>query len=243
MSKESGLGDNFYIGGYDLSGDVSALGVIAMRRAPLDVTAINKSAVERILGLQDGEISFATWKDTATDAEQDALEILLTTDRVAMYFHGAAVGNPAAAILGKQVNYDWQRGQDGSLAGTVQVLGNGAALDWGEQLTTGKQNFASATNGTSIDTGGSLSFGAVGYLEVFSVGSGTAVVAIQDSADNSTFANVTGLAFAGATGRTQERLATGLTATIRRYLRVNVTGTFTNALIAVVVRKFDVAQN
>ena len=35
MAKQSGLGDNFYIGGYNLSGDVGSLGSIsgAMRRS------------------------------------------------------------------------------------------------------------------------------------------------------------------------------------------------------------------
>ena len=28
MAKSSGLGDNFYIGGYDLSGDVASLGQV-----------------------------------------------------------------------------------------------------------------------------------------------------------------------------------------------------------------------
>lgn len=241
MPKETGLGDNFYIGGFDLSNDVSALSAIAIRRAMLDQTGINKFANERAAGLQDGEMTFATWKDATTDAEADALESLPTTDRVAMYFHGTALGGHAAGLLGRQVSYDWARGADGSLAGTVQVLSDGSSVDWGEQLTVGKQNFASTAAGTGVDyTAVSTLFGAVGYLQVFSLGSGTATVAIQDSADNVSFANI--IAFTAATGRTQERVATGLTATIRRYLRVNVTGTFTNAVIAVMVRKFDIAQ-
>lgn len=244
MPKTTGLGDNFYIGGFDLSSDVSALGTIAHRRAVLDQTGINKSANERALGLQDGEMSFALWKDATTDAEADALEALPTSDRIAMYFNGTAIGNAAAGLFGKQITYDWDRGTDGGLAGSVQVLSNGFAIDWGEQLTVGKQNFASAANGTSIDYGAafaSTAFGAVGYLEVFSMGSGTATVAIQDSADNGTFANI--IAFTGATGRTQERVATGVTATIRRYIRVNVTGSFTNAVIAVMFRRFEAAQS
>jgi hypothetical protein len=146
-------------------------------------------------------------------------------------------------MVGKQMNYDAARGADGGLAFTVQALANGTALEWGDSLTTGKQTFASSGNGTSIDyTAVSTAFGAVGYLQVFSVASGTATVAIQDSANNSTFADVTGLVFAAATARTQERLATAVGATIRRYVRVNLTGTFTNAVIAVGVLKFASTQ-
>jgi len=238
------MADNFYVAGYDLSTDTSALDSIMSRRAALDVTSISVSAVERISGLRDGEMNFTSWFDSAALLEHAALSTLLLTDRTALYFHGATVGNPCAGIIGKQINYDPARGADGSLALTVQVVGNGFGVEWGDMLTTGKQTFASATNGTSIDyTAASTTFGAVGYLQVFSVGSGTATVAVQDSADNAAFADITGLIFTGATARTEQRLATPVGATIRRYVRVNVTGGFTNAVIAVLFRKFEVAQS
>jgi len=246
MAKEAGLGDNFYIGGYDLSTDVSALDTIACRRAALDVTSIDKSAVERISGLRDGEMSFATWFDTATDLEHAALSTLPTTDRSAFYFHGSVVGNTAAAILGKQINYDWSRGQDGSLAGTVQVLGNGNAVDWGIMLTNGKETFGAAGAGTAFDqTTASTAFGAVAYLQVFAFSGTSVTVAVQDSVDSTpaNFSNITGLAFTAASGRTEQRLATGLTATIRRWVRINLTGTFSNAVVAVTFTRFIAAQS
>ena len=48
MAKTSGLGDNCYVGGYDLSGDIGSLGKISGSVATIDVTGINKSAFERI---------------------------------------------------------------------------------------------------------------------------------------------------------------------------------------------------
>jgi hypothetical protein len=246
MAKESGLGHYLFCGGFDLSGDVGMVDSIISRRNLLDVTGIDKSAPERISGLRDGEINFNSWFNPSASQEHPALSTLLTTDRLVQYHAGATVGQSAAGLNAKQVNYDPSRGADGSLALSVQALGNGSPVEWGEQLTTGKQTFASATNGTSIDYGaaiGSTAFGAVGYLQVFSVASGTATVAIQDSADNAAFLDVTGLVFTGATGQTQQRLATATGATIRRYLRVNVTGAFTNAVIAVVVLKFLAAQS
>ena len=44
MAKKSGLGNNLFISGYDLSGDVGAIGSIASTRGVQDVTSINKSA-------------------------------------------------------------------------------------------------------------------------------------------------------------------------------------------------------
>lgn len=242
MAKESGIGDRLFIAGYDLSGDVGAINTLRASRAALDVTAIDKDAHERILGLADGEISFNTWFDTATDAEHAALSSLPTTDRVALYCRGTTLGNAAAGLSGKQINYDWDRGADGSLAGKVQVLGNGAPLEWGIQLTTGKQTIASAASGTAIDNTASTAFGAIGYLEAFSIGSGTANVAIQHSSDNISFANL--ISFTAVTARAAERVATATTTTtVNRYVRLNVTGTFTNLVLAVALVRFPVAQS
>jgi len=209
----------------------------------------DKSAVERISGLKDGEMNFNTWFDTAVLLEHAALSPLPTTDVTALYFHGGVVGNEAAGIIGKQINYDWSRGQDGTLAGTVQVLANGNGVDWGMQLTTGKQLFAAAGAGTKFDqTTASTAFGAVAYLQVFSLSGTSVTVAVQDSVDNTdgNFANITGLSFTAVTagaGHGEQRLATAVGATIRRWVRVNLTGTFTNASIAVMFRRFEVAQS
>ena len=243
MAKESGIGDNFYIGGYDLSSDVSALDTIACRRAALDVTSIDKAAYERISGLRDAEITFTTWRDMATDQEFNALSTLPTTDRSCMYFHGSTVGNSAFSMIGKQINYDWSRGQDGSLSGTVQVLANGYAGDWGDMLTTGKQTFTGAANGASIDyTTATTAFGAVAYLQVFSFAGTSATFVVADSADNSAFTAITGLTFTAVTGRTDQRLATAVGATIRRYVRIQVTGTFSSCVAAVSFTKFLATQ-
>jgi hypothetical protein len=133
-----------------------------------------------------------------------------------------AVGDPAASIVGKQVTFDQARGQDGSLVVNTQLVSNGEALEWGQLLTTGKQSFGTGTvNGASIDFGDTETlFGASAYIHVTSHGSGTATFTIQDSADDSSFAAVTGMAFTAVTGATSERLQGATDATVRRYVRV-----------------------
>lgn len=84
-----------------------------------------------------------------------------------------------------------------------------------------------------IDGLASTSFGLAAYLHVFSIGSGSATVTIQDSANRIAWANVTGGAFTAVTGVTTQRIQTATNGTVRRYVRVNVTGIFTN-LVAVV---------
>jgi hypothetical protein len=61
--KTSGLGDNFYVGGYDLSGDVNALSKISSPYDVLDFTTVNKSAYVRQTSLRQGEIDFTTFMD------------------------------------------------------------------------------------------------------------------------------------------------------------------------------------
>jgi len=65
MAKQSGLGDNFYIGGYDLSGDLASVDQISGGPALIDVTPINSSANVRIGGLRDGSMQFTSfWEST-----------------------------------------------------------------------------------------------------------------------------------------------------------------------------------
>lgn len=230
--KTSGLGAAFFIGGYDISGDVGAVQTIAQRSAVLDVTSIDKSAMERLPGLRDGEIAYTAFWNAATGQILDAVKTLPATERHHMYCHGTTVGNPAAVMVGKQTTFAPSRGADGSLVTTVTALASsGEWLEWGLQLTAGQDTHASATNGTSIDNGGATTTGAAAYLQVFSLGSGTVDVDVEDSADDSAFASI--ISFTGATGRTVERLATAVGGDIRQYVRVATSGTFTNAVIAV----------
>lgn len=245
MAKQSGLGDNLYISGYNLSGDVGAVDTIAAKRALLDVTGINKSAHERVGGLRDGEISFTSFFNDAASQEHAALKGLPTTDVIVQYFRGTTLGNPAAGLIGKQVNYDWTRGQDGSLTGKVQVLGNGYALDWGKSLTAGVRTDTTGTNGTGVDFGtGSTTFGLAAYLNVVAFTGTSVTVTIQESSDNGggdAFAAVTGGAFTAASAIGAQRIETSLTQTVERYLRAATTGTFSNAQFAVCVTRYDTA--
>src|SRR4249920_133516 len=124
MAKTSGLGDNLYVGGYDLSGDIGAVDTISGPINPLDVTAINDSANSRIGGLRDGLIEFTAFHNTAAGQEHARLSLLPTADTQIEYARGTTLGNPAACLVAKQVNYDATRGTDGSLTFKVSASGN-----------------------------------------------------------------------------------------------------------------------
>ncbi|HLC29008.1 MAG TPA: hypothetical protein VJL07_06135 [Dehalococcoidia bacterium] len=239
--KVSGIGANLYVAEFDLSGDVGSVETISSRRAMLEVPSLLNTGMERVAGLRDGEISFSSWWDTAAGAAHPALSTMPTADRIVTYANGTTLGAAAASLSGKQIDYSPTRGQDGSLAATVQALANNYGLEWGQLLTTGKQTFASAAAGTSIDDygGTSTAFGAAAYLHVFSIGSGTATVAVQDSASaGSGFANLDNMVFTAVTGATSQRVQGTNAATVRRYIRVNVTGTFTNLVCALVFVRY-----
>ena len=59
--KQSGLGDALFISGYDLSGDIQAVGNIGGGPAALEFTGINKSAHERKGGKLDGRLQATTY--------------------------------------------------------------------------------------------------------------------------------------------------------------------------------------
>jgi len=153
MAKQTGIGANFYIGGYDISGDVSAINAINGSNAVKEVTGIDKSAVERISLRRDGEISISGWFDTSAGQEHPALNGSPTTDLLATATIGTSLGNAAANAWGKQITYDLDLADDGSLAVKSQVLPDGYGVEWGVLLTTGKQTFTGTTNGTGVDLG------------------------------------------------------------------------------------------
>jgi hypothetical protein len=244
IAKSSGLGDNCYCGGYDLSGDIGSAQKISGGPAPLDVTGINKLGFERIGGLRTGDIQFTSFFNPSPGQEHAALSGLPITDTQIMYTHGTALGNPAACMICKQLDYNPTRAANGMLTVSVSAQSNGYGLEWGRLLTAGLRTDTAATNGTSIDGGGSTAFGAQAYLQVTALTGTDVTVKIQDSADNVTFADVTSFAFAQTTAaHTFQRIATTNAATIRRYLRVATTtsGGFTSATFAVVVVRNPIA--
>lgn len=243
MGKQSGLGDNFYFGGYDLSGDINSLGTIGTPRGTLETTGINKLAYERLLSIRDGQLAWTAYFNPAAGQAHPVLAALPTTDVVMSYWRGTALGQPAYSLVAKQPNYDGTRSNDGAF--TFQASGTasaGTGADWGQMLTAGLRTDTAATNGTGVDISAaqlngaaSASLGAFGYLHVTAFTGTDCTVKIQDSADNATFADVTGLTFTAVTAIGTQRIATSTTQTIRRYVRAVTTtsGGFTSVTFAV----------
>lgn len=239
MTKQSGLGDNFYLDGYDLSNDLGGLNSIRGGPTPLVVTGIDKSAPERIGGIRDGGIDYQAWFNDAAGHAHPVLSALPTVDRIGTYCRSTALGKPAACIVAKQINYDPSRGTDGSITIAVANAGNGYGLEWGQQMTAGKRTDTGATNGSSVDFLVAGTNGFQAYLHVFSFAGTDVTIKLQSSSDDGAgdaFANVAGGAFTAVTaGPTKERIA--VSGAVERYLRVVTTtsGGFTSCVFAVQV--------
>jgi hypothetical protein len=244
MAKQTGLGDNLYVAGYNLSGDIGSIDDIGGGNEPLGVTGIDKSGMERLGGPRSGRINMASWFNDAVAQEHPVFSPLPTADVIVSYFRGTTIGNAAASLVAKQINYDGSRGDDGAFTFKVEAQSNAYGLEWGEQLTAGADATLTAAGAlTSYDYGaavGTTAFGLQAYLHVFAFTGTSATVAIQSSTDNGAgdaFADITGAVFTAATGRTSERIATATNASVERYLRVNVTGTFSALTFAVQVTR------
>lgn len=235
MAKTSGLGDNLYVAGYNLSGDINAIDKISGGPAALDMTGIDKSAIERVGGLRDGGIDATAFFNPSTGQAHERFSALPTADTIITYCRGTTLGNGAASCVAKQIGYDGKRGNDGSLTFSVSAQANGYGVEWGEQLTAGIRNDTTATNGSSLDYGatiGTTAFGLQMYVHLFAFTGTSVTIKIQSSTDDGggdAFADITGATTGALTTVGATRVATATNASVERYLRVVTTGTFSVA--------------
>lgn len=248
MAKSSGLGMRFFVDGYDIAGDVQSLSIRG-GPAALDMTGIDKSAVERKGGKRDGGIDATTYYNpgaltVATPLVDTGSHYLLRamslSDRVVTAWHPSG---DAATLVAKQGSYDPTLAADGSLTVAITAAANGYGLEWGDSLTVGKATISGAGAQTSVDFAAATTFGAQAWLHVHEFTGTDATVAVQSSSDNGVgdaWANITGLVFDQITTDPQaQRKETARDASIERYLRVNVTttGGLTSMTFSVFVAK------
>jgi hypothetical protein len=241
MAKQTGLGDFFYVDGQDVSGDTASLGSIHGGPAPIDVTAINKSAYERLGGLRDGGMDWVAYFNPAVAGTHAKLSALPAADVVCSYFHGATAGNPAASMVAKQVNYDPTREQAGALTFAVSAQSNSFGLEWGKMLTAGQRTDSTATTGAFFDDGAGTNFGGQAYFHLFSFSGTSVTIDIQSATTSGGSYSTTGLTSSALTTPGAQRVAVSNSTTINEFLKVVTTGTFTSAVFAVVFVRNPIA--
>lgn len=236
MAKKAGLGQGFFIGGKDISGDVSSLDNVSSSRETLEVTGIDKSAIERVAGRGTGEMTFTTFFNDAANQQHAALKAVARTDVVACYFQSSTLGETAAGMVAKQMSYDTTRGSDGSITNYVQLSANSNVLEWGNTVTAGKITHSSAGSSTGAVTSSSAAGGAA-YIQIFSLDSGTPTFVLQDSSDTTNGTDgswATLITFATQAVGAERKTVSG---TVNKGLRLTTTGSFSNAVVAVMLRR------
>ena len=105
MAKQSGLGQQFYLNGNNLSGDVGAIQNATATLAALDVTSIDKLAPERIGGKRSGTLAFTTFFNDATEQQHEALKALPSTDVLALWLFSGTLADPSCAITAMKLMF------------------------------------------------------------------------------------------------------------------------------------------
>lgn len=247
--KSSGLGAALWVGGYDVGASTNSLSRIGGGNTPIIMTDITQAAMAREGGQRDGGMDIVSYWNPDVGGSHDAYKSMPTTDVVASYAaYTPAIGVPCASCIGKQLNYDPSRAQDGGFLLNVTVNANGYGLQWGFLATAGMRSDVAATAAAAVTAydQGSASPGAFGlvmfaHLKTFV---GTSVtIKLQSSSDNGAdaYTDVTGATTAALTAAPQAvRIATG-SIDIERYLKVVTTGTFSSAIFAVQVYRHRIA--
>jgi hypothetical protein len=232
MAKVNGLNVRLYVAGKDMSGSANALDSVGYTNGLLDVVTLNSPAMKRISGVIDGSVSVNGWFDTLDDRPwAQSGGKLPTTDVNVLIPLGASIGDASYGIVSKEADYNVSSGDVGGAISMTSTftLSNGYAPDFGVMLTAHDDTHGSATTGTAVDQTAGTTAGSTAVLQVFAVASGTAVIKVQHSTNNSSWADL--ITFTGATGATSQFTTTS--GTVNRYIRASSTGTFSNCQFAV----------
>jgi hypothetical protein len=247
--KSSGLGAALWVAGYDVGASTNSLSRIGGGNAPIIMTDITQLAMAREGGQRSGGMDIVSYWNPDALGSHDAYKTLPTADVVATYAaYTPAIGVPAASCIGKQINYDPSRAQDGGFLLNVTVESNGYGLTWGHLATAGMRTDTAATAAagvTALDqlTASPGAFGLVMFVHLKAFTGTSVTIKLQESSDNAgdAYTDVTGATTAALTSApTAVRIATGSIA-VERYLKVVTTGTFSNAVFAVQVYRHRIA--
>jgi hypothetical protein len=237
MAAESGIGNAFYVAGYDLSSELQVW-ESGGGPATLDSTTVRKGGNARIGGLKSGSMSGTSLFD-ATGATHLSLSLLPTTDVLQTRCHRETLGAPCHSMWSKQIGYDPTRAANAELMFKVEDQSTESIVDHGLLMTAGKRVDTAATNGGAVDFGAAGTFGWQQYLHVFAFTGTDCTISLESSSDNGVgdaWAAVAGSAFTAiTTAPGYQKIYSGRTAAVERYLRVKTatTGGFTSITFAV----------
>lgn len=224
MATLQGKNTKVWFNEHDLGPYLSSIGFTGTRETADSTTFGSGGNKEFVAGVRATTVAAAGFHDadlTEIDDAFDSGDGLLTWSPGA----GSAIGDRAylASIIGTSLSRSAPAGGVvaiawDTMADTVTGLG---------QVLHPKGEDTNTTTGASKDDGAATQTGWQAHLHVFGpVDGGSWEIKLQDSANNSAWADVTGGAFAAVTGAASERLVSAAATTeLRRYVRYVATRT------------------
>ena len=135
MAKQSGLGDYLAVddsGGTarDISNDVTNVDFNIPQNL-IESTGIDKSAIERIVGLGDGTVSVSGIFNSASNKSHDVFKTRSGTRTVTYAIGGNSSSNPKHEMEMLEGAYNVSRGSDGTLTFSAEMsLQSGTVPAW-----------------------------------------------------------------------------------------------------------------
>jgi hypothetical protein len=135
VAKQSGLGDYVAVddsGGSarDISSDITSYSINIPQNL-LEVTGIDKSAIERLIGLGDGTVSLNGVFDKASNKAHDVFKTRTGTRTVTFALGGNTSGYPKLEMEMLVTEYNLERGDDGGMTWTAGLsLQSGTVPAW-----------------------------------------------------------------------------------------------------------------
>lgn len=193
----------------------------------LDVTTINDTAKQFIVGMDSATLAVTGYLDTdgAAGALLSTIDTWRSTPTALMVApSGLTVGNELVLAQANESNFT-----PGTQVGAVVGYTLAAQVDGPAEIGVSLHALGAETansNSASVDNTAATANGGIGQVHVTAYsGLTNIVVKVQHSVDNSTWADL--VTFTTITGKTSERSVVASGTTVRRYLRSlwTVTGT------------------
>lgn len=224
MAFVAGRSTKVLCDGYDVSAYLRSV-TLSLSWDLTETTTFGNAGKTRIATLNDASLSASgLWDPTQDGIAAAALSGVASSVVSFMPTGGASVGDRAWVLAAATTSYE-----------PASEVGGAVAFDWSAESRARVAVGAvlhplgedtNTTTGSSRDDSAATSTGWVAALHVTAVDGGSWVVKLQDSADDSSWSDVSGGALTAATGATGERIASSsATATLRRYVRYVATRT------------------
>jgi hypothetical protein len=190
-----------------------------------ETTTFGSSDRSYIVGHNEGTLSFEGLFDGTTDSADSIFHAALgnATDKVITVSNDStAIGGRAILAAAASTSYEISSPLTDVVSVSAEAIADGG-LDSGIWLVC-QTAVSTTTNTSSVDNAASSTNGGVAHMHVTAnARSATTVIAVQHSADNSTWADLVVFGTVALSGKDSERVEVAAGTTVNRYLRTRTT--------------------